>query len=96
LGNWYRDGQDSMGWHADNEKVLGPNPWIASLSLGATRLFKLRHNRTGQSIDVPLTAGGLLIMGGSLQHHWRHCVPKSRTATGPRVNLTFRHVYPES
>jgi alkylated DNA repair dioxygenase AlkB len=96
LGNWYRDGNDSMGWHADQEKVLGRNPWIASLSLGETRLFKLRHNRTGQTLDLRLTHGSLLFMGGSLQHHWRHCVPKSRIPTGGRINLTFRYVYPQA
>lgn len=95
LGNWYRDGNDSMGWHSDKEKVLGVDPWIASLSFGETRLFKIRHNRAGQTVDLRLTAGGLLIMGGSLQHHWRHCIPKSRSAIGPRINLTFRYVYPE-
>lgn len=90
LGNWYRNGQDSMGWHTDQEPVLGRNPCIASLSLGQARLFKLRHNKTGETLDLILEDGSLLLMSGSLQHHWRHCVPKSAKASEPRINLTFR------
>ncbi len=93
LGNLYRNGQDSMGWHADKEKQLGNNPVIASLSLGAERLFKLRHNRNKQNLDMNLEHGSLLIMAGSLQHHWRHCLPKTRCAVKPRINLTFRSIY---
>ena len=92
LGNLYRDGQDSMGWHADQEKVLGENPFIASLSLGAARLFRIRHNRSGETVDLQLAAGSLLLMGGPLQHHWRHCVPKTRAPVAARVNLTFRNI----
>ena len=92
LGNLYRDGRDSLGWHADQERELGENPFIASLSLGAERLFKIRHNRTGERVDLPLAGGSLLLMGGSLQHHWRHCVPKSRAAKSARINLTFRTI----
>lgn len=92
LGNLYRHGQDSMGWHADKEKSLGKDPVIASLSFGAERLFKLRHNRTGETLDLWLGDGSLLIMRGSLQHHWRHCVPKSKTVTSARINLTFRSI----
>lgn len=92
LGNLYRDGLDSMGWHADQEKVLGPNPYIASLSLGAERLFKIRHNKTGETLDLTLADGSLLLMGGALQHHWRHCLPKSRQPTPARINLTFRKI----
>jgi alkylated DNA repair dioxygenase AlkB len=90
LANLYRDGQDSMGWHSDQEKVLGENPFIASLSLGAARLFRLRHNRSGETVNITLANGSLLLMGGSLQHHWRHCVPKTRTVISARINLTFR------
>ena len=90
LGNLYRSGQDSMGWHADKEKELGPNPVIASLSLGATRRFLLRHNRTREQIELGLTDGSLLIMGGRLQHDWRHCVPKAPRGAEARINLTFR------
>lgn len=92
LGNLYRDGQDSMGWHADKEKSLGENPFIASLSLGAERLFKIRHNQSGETLDLLLGDGSLLLMGGSLQHHWRHCVPKTQKPAGPRINLTFRNI----
>ncbi len=92
LGNFYRDGQDSMGWHADQEKVLGKNPYIASLSLGAARLFRIRHSKTGETLDIELADGSLLLMGGSLQHHWRHCVPKTQQAKSARINLTFRKI----
>ncbi len=90
LGNLYRTGQDSMGWHADKEKELGLNPFIASLSLGVRRLFKIRHNKSKQIVDLHLPHGSLLLMGGNLQHCWRHCLPKDRIAKGVRVNLTFR------
>lgn len=95
LGNWYRSGDDSMGWHADQEKSLGPNPWIASISLGAERLFKLRHNSGDPALDLRLGHGSLLLMGGNLQHRWRHCLPKSRSVTGARINLTFRLILSE-
>ncbi len=94
LANRYRDGRDSMGWHADDEPELGRDPVIASLSLGATRLFKLRpkgkKNREG--LDIPLPAGSLLLMAGALQHHWQHSLPKTRRPVGERINLTFRQV----
>ena len=92
LANLYRDGGDSMGWHADKEKELGKNPEIASLSLGDERIFKLRHNKTGATLDIHLQHGDLLMMGGSLQHHWRHCIPKIRREKSERINLTFRKI----
>lgn len=92
LCNLYRDGQDSMGWHADKELELGENPYIASLSLGQERLFKFRHNKTKQTIDVVLGNGSLLLMGGEIQHHWRHALPKSAKAKQSRINLTFRTI----
>jgi len=95
LANLYRNGQDSMGWHADKEKQLGTNPAIASLSLGAERLFKLRHRKQHQSVNINLGHGSLLIMAGSLQHHWRHCLPKTRRPVTPRINLTFRLIIPD-
>lgn len=95
LGNLYRDGNDSMGWHADKENELGKKPVIASLSLGATRLFKLRHNNSKQIVDINLEHGSLLLMAGCLQHHWRHCLPKTRTCQKPRINLTFRYIFPQ-
>lgn len=92
LGNLYRDGNDSMGWHADNEPELGPKPVVASLSFGATRLFKLRHNRSRETVDATLQNGSLLIMSGTLQSHWRHAVPKTKMTVEPRINLTFRRI----
>lgn len=92
LANLYRNGRDSVGWHADNEKSLGPDPCIASLSFGATRTFKLRHNKTGETVAIALTSGGLLVMGGQLQHCWRHSLPKTTKVDAPRINLTFRRI----
>ena len=90
LANYYRDGKDSNGWHADNEHSLGKNPTIASISLGVTRRFDLKHNTTGERKQLMLTHGALLIMGGSMQHHWKHCIAKSTKIIEPRINLTFR------
>lgn len=92
LANYYRDGNDSMGWHADKELELGVNPVIASLSFGAARSFKLQHNKSKQVVDIVLEHGSLLLMSGSLQHHWRHCLPKTRQPASGRVNLTFRRI----
>ena len=93
LCNLYRDGADSMGFHADAERELGPTPVIASLSLGATRRFQLRHRRvTADRLDLDLGDGSLLIMRGALQQHYRHAVPKQRAIAEPRINLTFRHI----
>lgn len=92
LGNLYRNGQDSMGWHADKEKELGEQPCIASLSLGEKRVFKLRHNKSKECLKLDLTHGSLLVMGGNLQRCWRHCLPKVDAVRGTRVNLTFRYV----
>ena len=96
LANLYRDGQDSVAWHADNEPELGKDPFIASLSLGQVRRFQLkhRHNRSLPRIDIDLADNSLLLMGGTLQHHWLHQVPKTRKAVGPRINLTFRWIQP--
>lgn len=94
LANLYRDGTDSMGWHSDDEASLGSEPVIASLSLGATRRFVLKHRRRAdlKMIDIPLASGSLLVMAGPMQSHWRHAVPKTRVAVGKRINLTFRCV----
>jgi alkylated DNA repair dioxygenase AlkB len=93
LCNLYRDGADSMGWHADNEKELGPTPVIASVSLGATRRFVLRHaKKTQPAVSLALPSGSLLVMGGTLQAHWRHALPKAPDVTLPRINLTFRRI----
>ncbi|MCL6417308.1 alpha-ketoglutarate-dependent dioxygenase AlkB [Aestuariirhabdus sp. Z084] len=95
LMNLYRDGNDSVGWHADDEPELGRNPCIASLSLGATRRFHLRHTKDSQQrLSLDLSHGSLLVMSGETQHHWRHQIAKTRRDVGPRINLTFRYVYP--
>jgi len=90
LANLYRDGDDSNGWHSDNEKELGKNPIIGSISLGATRVFKLKHLKTNTRLEFELTSGSLLIMGGEMQHFWKHQVPKTKSSVKPRINLTFR------
>jgi len=95
LLNRYRTGADSMGWHADHEPELGAEPVIASVSLGATRRFDLRHNATGVVRSFRLTSGSLLVMRGQTQAQWRHRVPKEPAVSGERVNLTFRVVVPE-
>lgn len=92
LANLYRDGRDSMGCHADDEKELGQNPLIASLSFGETRLLRFRHPPSGSKLDMDLNHGDLLIMAGQLQHHWRHELPKTRKAKQARINLTFRRI----
>ena len=92
LLNYYRDGKDSMGMHADNEPELGANPVIASISLGGVRQFVLKHPRSGETRKYDLAHGSLLIMGGSCQHHWVHGVPKTKSAIAPRINLTFRQI----
>ncbi|EKO3933637.1 alpha-ketoglutarate-dependent dioxygenase AlkB [Vibrio fluvialis] len=93
LANLYRDGQDSMGWHQDNEPELGQQPVIASLSLGETRRFVLRHLHSKEKFELPLSHGSLLIMAGNTQHFWQHCVPKTVRALEPRINLTFRLIH---
>lgn len=91
LLNYYRDGSDSNGWHSDDEKELGKNPVIASLSLGADRTFRLRHKKDKtQRKKLTLQHGSLLLMAGGTQHHWQHCIPKSKKVINPRINLTFR------
>jgi len=93
LLNYYRDGQDSMGMHSDDEPELGPAPAIASLSLGATRTFILRHKTSKRSVKLDLTDGSLLLMAGALQTHWLHGINKTSKSTNPRLNLTFRFVF---
>jgi alkylated DNA repair dioxygenase AlkB len=94
LLNYYRSGEDAMGFHADKEKELGTNPLIASLSLGAPRRFVLKYRKKNAGVDpieLELTHGSLLIMAGTTQHFWRHGVPKAKSAE-PRINLTFRRI----
>ncbi|WP_295851333.1 alpha-ketoglutarate-dependent dioxygenase AlkB [uncultured Xylophilus sp.] len=93
LLNYYRDGRDRMGWHSDDESVLGRNPVIASLNLGGTRRFDLRRrgeHRIAHSID--LGPGSLLVMGGATQHHWQHQIARTAKEVLPRINLTFRRI----
>jgi alkylated DNA repair dioxygenase AlkB len=93
LLNLYRDGRDGMGWHADDEPELGPNPVIASVSLGATRRFSLRHRqRRERRVDLPLPHGSLLCMAGATQHRWVHALPRTAADVGARINLTFRWI----
>ncbi len=93
LANLYRDGADSMGWHADDEPELGPDPVVASLSLGAERRFSLRHrDRSCPPISMSLAPGSLLIMEAGCQRHWQHQIPKTRRQVAPRINLSFRHI----
>lgn len=93
LLNWYRDGKDSLSWHADDEKELGPDPVIASANFGATRDFQLRFNKDHDlKITIPLKHGTLLVMAGELQRHWKHAVPKRANVDGSRFNLTFRNI----
>jgi len=94
LLNYYRNGNDSMGWHSDDEKELSKNPTIASVSFGATRNFQFKHKSVKKSNqNFLLNNGSLLIMKGGTQHNWVHQVPKTKTLIGERINLTFRAVF---
>ncbi|TNF43935.1 MAG: alpha-ketoglutarate-dependent dioxygenase AlkB [Cytophagales bacterium] len=91
LCNYYRDGNDSMGWHRDNEKVLGENPTIASVTFGAERIFQTRpYSEKRPKLDISLTHGSLLLMTGESQHFWEHQLPKTKKVNQARINLTFR------
>ena len=96
LLNLYRDGNDAMGLHADDEKELGKDPVIASVSLGAARRFVLRHKRREPRIPdvtLDLPGGSLLVMAGTTQSHWKHGVPRTKGMDGMRINLTFRSIH---
>lgn len=90
LLNYYRNEQDSMGFHSDDEPELGPQPAIASVSFGATRTFILKHKKQAKTVKLDLTDGSFLLMAGMLQHCWRHGINKERKPRGARINLTFR------
>ncbi len=91
LLNLYRDGQDSVGWHSDDEPELGVNPVIASVSLGAARTFQFKHKQNPDlKQSVELTHGCLLLMHGTTQHFWKHQIPKTKKPLAARINLTFR------
>lgn len=92
LLNRYRSGADSMGLHADDEPEMGDT--IGSLSLGATRTFRIRHNVTRESRAFPIEHGTLIIMAGSMQRFWKHEIPKTARPVGERINLTFREIRP--
>lgn len=102
LANLYRDGSDTVGWHSDDEPELGSEPVIASLSVGAEREFQLKrrykdkHSKEKQineKISINLTSGSLLVMAGSTQKYWQHCIPRTKKPKAARINLTFRYVY---
>jgi|LauGreDrversion4_1035100.scaffolds.fasta_scaffold138196_2 alkylated DNA repair dioxygenase AlkB len=93
LLNLYNNGNDKMGWHADDEKELGMNPTIASVSLGETRRFDIKHKQNKDlQFKFELTSGSLLIMRGAIQHNWVHQIPKQKKVKEPRINLTFRTI----
>lgn len=93
LVNLYRDGQDSMGLHADDEPELGSEPTIASVSFGGERNFRLRHRQTKELHQISLSSGSLLVMSGLSQACWMHDIPKTKRHVEPRINLTFRYIY---
>ena len=92
LANWYRDGQDAMGWHADDEPELGPEPLIASVSLGAERVMRFRRGRRGVSQAWRLPSGSLLVMAGATQANYQHAIARTAKPVGGRINLTFRQI----
>jgi alkylated DNA repair dioxygenase AlkB len=92
LLNLYQDGSQGMSWHSDDEKELGENPTIASLSLGGERRFCLKHKRTQETLSLVLENGSLLVMRDATQHHWLHSLPKTKKGHSPRINLTFRTI----
>lgn len=94
LANLYRDGRDKMGWHADDERELGETIHIASLSLGATRTFRLRAKANRRrTFDIELDHGSLLVMRHPTQRHWEHCLPSRARTQVSRLNLTFRRIF---
>jgi alkylated DNA repair dioxygenase AlkB len=94
LLNFYRDGHDKMGWHSDDEKELGPNPNIASVSFGAIRRFDFKHKTDpSNKFSLELHSGSVLLMQGDMQHHWLHQLPAQKRILTPRINLTFRFIH---
>jgi alkylated DNA repair dioxygenase AlkB len=94
LANLYRDGNDTMGWHSDDEPELGVQPIIASLSLGAPRKFVLKSRESGgDKLELMLAHGSLLVMRGETQRNYRHSLPRTKKVSGERINLTFRRIY---
>ena len=93
LLNLYHNGEESMGWHSDNEKEIIANSSIASLSLGANRKFSFKHKVSKETVSIELEDGSLLEMKGSVQTHWWHALLKSKKVTAARINLTFRQMH---
>jgi alkylated DNA repair dioxygenase AlkB len=93
LVNLYRDGNDKVSWHRDNEPELGEEPVIASISLGAPRRFKFRHLLTREVVETTLTPGSMVVMSGLSQSCWEHEIPRQAAVSEPRINLTFRQVH---
>jgi alkylated DNA repair dioxygenase AlkB len=93
LLNLYHNGEESMGWHSDNEKEIITNSSIASLSIGASRKFSFKHKETKETVSIELANGSLLEMKGGVQAHWWHALPKSKKVTDARINLTFRQMH---
>ncbi|MEK6218324.1 MULTISPECIES: alpha-ketoglutarate-dependent dioxygenase AlkB family protein [unclassified Psychrobacter] len=92
LLNYYPSGADGMGYHADDEKELGHQPVIASLSLGATRKFVFKHKKTQDKVELYLESGQLVVMHGDTQNFWKHTITKTKTVDAGRISLTFRHM----
>lgn len=92
LLNLYNSGEEGMSWHSDDEKALGKDTTIASLSLGAIRKFSFKHKETKESVFLILESGSLLVMKGATQTHWLHSLPKTKKVKVPRINLTFRTI----
>jgi alkylated DNA repair dioxygenase AlkB len=94
LLNYYRHERDSMGMHSDDEPELGPQPVIASLSLGGARTFIFKHKKSGERFKLLLPGGSLLIMHGDTQRYWKHGIEKEKTPCAARINITFRAIMP--
>ncbi len=92
LLNLYHSGEESMSWHSDDERELGKNTTIASLSLGAQRKFVFKHKKTQEKVSLILESGSLLVMKDETQSHWLHSLPKMKRVTRPRINITFRRI----
>ena len=92
LANYYRDGKDSMGWHSDDEKELGPDPTIASISFGSERDLVFRNRINKEILSIPQTNGCLILIDGKTQKNWQHSIKKTQKIIGPRINLTFRNI----
>ena len=93
LLNYYPTGNEGMGYHSDDEPELGKAPIIASVSLGATRKFVLKHKKTQEKVELYLESGQLIVMSGATQQYWKHCITKTKTVNAGRISLTFRKIF---